>query len=148
MKGVFNKAALMLVLTVLCSGLAASGHAQVYFSVRGLLTEQFHQSEVVDFQRIRLSAERRAELGHKLGQKLERAEYIFYIAHSGEQVDGYALFDREIGQHEYIDFATFFDANVFANSSSARKLRADSNRVMTSTSSPALRSPLAQWPRR
>ena len=109
MKGVFNKAALMLVLTVLCSGLAASGHAQVYFSVRGLLTEQFHQSEVVDFQRIRLSAERRAELGHKLGQKLERAEYIFYIAHSGEQVDGYALFDREIGQHEYIDFATFFD---------------------------------------
>ncbi len=109
MKGVFNKAALMLVLTVLGSGLAANGHAQVYYSVRGLLSEQFHQSQVVDFRRVQLSAERRAELAQKLGQRLEKGEYIFYVARSGEKVDGYALFDREIGQHEYIDFATFFD---------------------------------------
>ena len=111
MKGVFNRAALMLVLTVLGSGLAASGHAQVYYSVRGLLAEQFRQSQVVDFQRIQLSEERRAVLGRQLGQKLEKEEYIFYVAHSGDQVDGYALFDREIGQHEYIDFATFFDCD-------------------------------------
>jgi Na+-translocating ferredoxin:NAD+ oxidoreductase RnfG subunit len=111
MKGVFNRAALVLVLTVLGSGLAASGHAQVYYSVRGLLAEQFRQSQVVDFQRIRLSAERRAELGRQLGQHLEKGEYIFYVAHSGDQVDGYALFDREIGQHEYIDLATFFDCD-------------------------------------
>jgi Na+-translocating ferredoxin:NAD+ oxidoreductase RnfG subunit len=109
MKGVFNRTALTLVLTVLGSGLAASGHAQVYYSVRGLLAEQFRQSQLVDFQRIQLSTDRRAELGRQLGQKLERGEYIFYVAHSGDQVDGYALFDREIGQHEYIDFATFFD---------------------------------------
>jgi len=101
----------MLVLAVVGSGLAASGHAQVYYSVRGLLAEQFRQSQVVDFQRIQLSAERRAELGRQLGQQLEKGEYIFYVAHSGDQVDGYALFDREIGQHEYIDFATFFDCD-------------------------------------
>ncbi|MGB9337917.1 MAG: FMN-binding protein, partial [Polyangiales bacterium] len=99
----------MVALTFLGSGVAASGHAQVYYSVRGLLSEQFHQSEVVDFRRVQLSAERRAELAQKLGQKLEKGEYIFYVARSGEKVDGYALFDREIGQHEYIDFATFFD---------------------------------------
>jgi len=99
----------MLVLAVAGSGLAASGHAQIYYSVRGLLSEQFRQSELVDFQRVQLSEKDREVLGKRLGQKLEREEYIFYVAHSGGHVDGYALFDREIGQHEYIDFATFFD---------------------------------------
>ncbi|MBT8469297.1 MAG: FMN-binding protein, partial [Myxococcales bacterium] len=99
----------MLVLAVAGSLLAASGEAQVYYSVRGLLAEQFRQSELVDFQRIQLSDKDRELLGRRLGQKLEKGEYIFYVAHSGDQVDGYALFDREIGQHEYIDFATFFD---------------------------------------
>jgi len=50
----------------------ATGRAQVYFSVRGLLAEQFHQSELIDFQRIRLSAELRAELGQKLGPSVLR----------------------------------------------------------------------------
>jgi Na+-translocating ferredoxin:NAD+ oxidoreductase RnfG subunit len=109
MKGVFNRPLWLLLLVVAGSGPAASGHAQVYFSVRGLLAEQFRQSELVDFQRIQLSEKDREVLGKRLGQKLERGEYIFYVAHSGGHVDGYALFDREIGQHEYIDFATFFD---------------------------------------
>jgi Na+-translocating ferredoxin:NAD+ oxidoreductase RnfG subunit len=111
MKGVFNRAALLLAVSVVTSGLAASGHAQVYYSVRGLLAEQFQQSELVDFQRIRLSADRREGIERQLGQKLEKSEYIFYVARSAEHVDGYALFDREIGQHEYIDFATFFDCD-------------------------------------
>lgn len=99
----------MLVFLLAGSVLAANGHAQVYYSVRGLLAEQFRQSELVDFQRIQLSEKDRDLLGKRLGQKLERGEFIFYVAHSGSHVDGYALFDREIGQHEYIDFATFFD---------------------------------------
>jgi Na+-translocating ferredoxin:NAD+ oxidoreductase RnfG subunit len=111
MKGVFNRAALLLAVSVVTSGLAASGHAQVYYSVRGLLAEQFRQSDLVDFQRVQLSKDRRAGIERQLGQKLEKAEYIFYVAHSADQVDGYALFDREIGQHEYIDFATFFDCD-------------------------------------
>lgn len=99
----------MLVATLAGSLLAASGDAQVYYSVRGLLAEQFRQSELVDFQRIQLTDQDRELLEKRLGQKLERKEYTFYVAHSGDHVDGYALFDREIGQHEYIDFATFFD---------------------------------------
>jgi Na+-translocating ferredoxin:NAD+ oxidoreductase RnfG subunit len=109
MKGVFNRAALLLAVSVITSGLAASGHAQVYYSVRGLLADQFRQSELVDFQRIQLSDDRREGIERQLGQKLEKSEYILYVAHSADHVDGYALFDREIGQHEYIDFATFFD---------------------------------------
>ena len=99
----------MLLLALAGSGLGAVGHAQVYYSVRGLLSEQFRQSQVVDFQRIQITAERRGAIERQLGQKLPKEEYIFYVAHSGDHVDGYALFDREIGQHEYIDFATFFD---------------------------------------
>jgi Na+-translocating ferredoxin:NAD+ oxidoreductase RnfG subunit len=109
MKGVFNRAALLLAVSVITSGLAASGHAQVYYSVRGLLAEQFRQSELVDFQRIQLSGDRREGIERRLGQKLEKSEYILYVARSADHIDGYALFDREIGQHEYIDFATFFD---------------------------------------
>jgi Na+-translocating ferredoxin:NAD+ oxidoreductase RnfG subunit len=89
--------------------LAAPGHAQIYYSVRGLLAEHFRQSEVVDFKRITLSSRLREQVERQLGEKLEEGEYIFYVAHSGDEIDGYALFDREIGQHEYIDFATFFD---------------------------------------
>jgi Na+-translocating ferredoxin:NAD+ oxidoreductase RnfG subunit len=109
MKGVFNKALFVLALAVLSSGIPGNGHAQVYFSVRGLLAEQFKQSEIVDYRRIELSARTRDHVEQRLGEKLERGEYIFYVAHSGDRIDGYALFDRQIGQHEYIDFATFFD---------------------------------------
>jgi len=111
MKGVFNRAALLLAVAVVTFGLAASGHAQVYYSVRGLLAEQFRQSDLVDFQRVQLTAERREGIERQLGQKLAKTEYIFYVARSADHVDGYALFDREIGQHEYIDFATFFDCD-------------------------------------
>ena len=95
MKGVFNRAALLLAVSIVTSGLAASGHAQVYYSVRGLLAEQFRQSDLVDFQRVQLSKDRRAGIERQLGQKLEKAEYIFYVAHSADHVDGYALFDRD-----------------------------------------------------
>lgn len=101
MKGVFNKAPVLLAAAVLSAVIAAPGHAQVYYSVRGLLADHFKDSEIVDFKRVTLSS--------RLGEKLEKGEYIFYVAHTADGIDGYALFDREIGQHEYIDFATFFD---------------------------------------
>jgi Na+-translocating ferredoxin:NAD+ oxidoreductase RnfG subunit len=109
MKCVFNKTALFL-LTLVSMSTAASGHARVYYSVRGLLAEQFQASERVDYRRVQLSDEQRNQIQTRLGTKLEKGEYIFYVAHSATHIDGYALFDREIGQHEYIDLATFFDS--------------------------------------
>ena len=76
---------------------------------RWVLAEHFHDSQLVEFERVQLSADRQDAIEHRLGEKLTRKEYIFYVARSAEHIDGYALFDREIGQHEYIDFATFFD---------------------------------------
>ncbi len=109
MKCVFNKCTLLFVLTLVAASTAASGHARVYYSVRGLLAEQFRQSDRVDYKRIQLSDQQRRQIQAQVGSKLEKGEYIFYVARSAANIDGYALFDREIGQHEYIDFATFFD---------------------------------------
>jgi electron transport complex protein RnfG len=111
MKGVFNKTPVLVAATVLSAVLAAPGHAQVYYSVRGLLADHFKDSEIVDFRRITLSSRTREEIERRLGEKLEKGEYIFYVARTADGIDGYALFDREIGQHEYIDFATFFDCD-------------------------------------
>jgi Na+-translocating ferredoxin:NAD+ oxidoreductase RnfG subunit len=111
MKGVFNKASLLLAATIVSATLTAPGHAQVYYSVRGLLADHFKDSEIVDFRRITLSSRSREQIERRLGEKLEKGEYIFYVGHSEDGIDGYALFDREIGQHEYIDFATFFDCD-------------------------------------
>jgi len=109
MKCVFNRPAVLFVLTLVSMSTAASGHARVYYSVRGLLAEQFRESERVDYTRVQLSDQQRRQIQTRLGTKLEKGEYIFYVAHSASNIDGYALFDREIGQHEYIDLATFFD---------------------------------------
>ncbi len=110
MKCVFNKPAALFVLTLVSASTAASGHARVYYSVRGLLAEQFQKSDRVDYKRVRLSDEQRNQIQARLGTKIEKDEYIIYVAHSAAEIDGYALFDREIGQHEYIDLATFFDS--------------------------------------
>lgn len=109
MKCVFNKTAALFVLTLVGASTAASGHARVYYSVRGLLAEQFQESDRVDYKRVQLTDEQRSRIQERVGTKLEKDEYIVYVAHSDADIDGYALFDREIGQHEYIDLATFFD---------------------------------------
>lgn len=51
------------------------------------------------------SAEELARLQQRLGYTPARAEYVFFVATSGEHVDGYALIDEEMGQHEQITFA-------------------------------------------
>ena len=109
MKTIFNKAAVALLLALMLTT-ASTGLAQVYYGVRTLLSEQFHTSKKVDFVRVQLDASQKQALEKQLGYRLPRQEYIFYIARTEGKIDGYALFDQEIGQHEYIDFATFFDA--------------------------------------
>ena len=87
MKGVFNEAPILAAAAGLGALLAAPGHAQVYYSVRGLLADQLKDSEIVKFSQITLSSRTREEIERRLGAKLERGEYIFYLAHSSEGVD-------------------------------------------------------------
>lgn len=85
--------------------------AEVFYTVRGLLSEQFRTSARVSYVQVHPSREQRAQVQARLGGRaLAKDDYTFYVATTGSRVDGYALFDEERGQHELISFATFFDA--------------------------------------
>jgi Na+-translocating ferredoxin:NAD+ oxidoreductase RnfG subunit len=102
-----------LVFTSACflGGFVAPARADVFFTVRELLSEQFRQSERVTHVKVRPNSVQRERIERRLGRSLGRSEYTFYVAMSGGRVDGYALFDDERGQHEPISFATFFDTH-------------------------------------
>jgi electron transport complex protein RnfG len=78
---------------------------------QALLAQRFRNSERVTFIKVRPDAAQRSALQARLGRPLAKPEYTFFVATSRGQTDGYALFDDELGQHEPISFATFFDAS-------------------------------------
>jgi Na+-translocating ferredoxin:NAD+ oxidoreductase RnfG subunit len=90
---------------------AGPAYAEVFFTVRGLLADQFKQSERVTFVHVRPTPEQRRHLEQRIGHRLAKDDYVFYVASTHGKVDGYALFDEERGQHELIGFGTFFDAD-------------------------------------
>lgn len=84
--------------------------AEQFWTTQALLADQFKTSQSVTYVRTRVDAAVRARLEARLGRALPKAEYTLFVAKSGERIDGYALFDEQVGQHEPISFATFFDA--------------------------------------
>jgi len=89
---------------------ANQADSQVFHSLRGLLSSQFQDSERVAFVEVRPRGSQRRQIESRLGHRLEKDTYTFYVARTHGRVDGYALFDEERGQHEDISLATFFDA--------------------------------------
>lgn len=85
--------------------------AEVYFDVRALLSSHFQRSERVSFVRVTPTAAERASIEQRTGRRAPRASYNVFVARTGDRVDGYAIVDEELGQHEPIRFAVFFDAN-------------------------------------
>jgi len=81
-----------------------------YTTPQALLSEHFHGSERVTYVKVKPDPSQRAQLESRLGRPLPKPEYTFFVAQSHGQPDGFALFDDQIGQHEPISFATFFDA--------------------------------------
>lgn len=92
-------------------GIANGARAEEFFTPRELLSQQFHGSDRVSYVRVTLSAAQRARVEARLGRTLPKSNYTFFVAATGSKVDGYALFDDELGQHEPISFATFFDTD-------------------------------------
>ncbi len=89
--------------------LSAPALAQVYFTVKQLLSEQYKAASAVSFTRVNVDGALNAAVQSKLGRPLPKPEYVIYVAKHGSEVVGYAVFDEERGEHENIDFATFFD---------------------------------------
>lgn len=96
---------------VLLAGAMTSAHGVEFTTPQALLSEQFHGSERVTYMKVKPDAGQRAQLEARLGRPLPKPEYTFFVATSHGRPDGYALFDEQVGQHEPISFATFFDAD-------------------------------------
>lgn len=110
LKAVFRVACSGLIVLAWLGATPGAANAEVFFTARTLLSEQFKHSERVTFVEVRPSTEQLQRIEQALGRKLPKPAYTFYVASSAGKVDGYALFDEERGQHEPISFATFFDA--------------------------------------
>lgn len=91
---------------LLCWAVPGQARAQAtYFTPRAVLAEFFPKSQLVTYQKYELSPAQRSRVEGLLGYPLKRSSYTFYVAKSGEHIDGYALLDEENGQHLPISFA-------------------------------------------
>src|ERR1700754_3077965 len=106
---IFNSAFLVL-LVLMAVALGAPVHATDFTSPQALLAQRFRSSERVTFVKVRPDEAQREALKKRLGHAPPKPEYTFFVATSHGKPDGYALFDEQVGQHEPISFATFFDA--------------------------------------
>jgi electron transport complex protein RnfG len=87
---------------------ALPAHATQYFTPSELLTEFFKDCKV-GWQPATLTDADVAEIGKKLGAKLEKKAWNVYVAKNGDgKRVGYAILDHEIGLHELIDYGVRF----------------------------------------
>lgn len=110
MKMVFNLAFRAAFLSLLVAGASVfwvrpAAAQATYFTARSVLADFFPKSQAVTFQRFELTTEQRAQLARRLGYELPRPSYTIYVAKTGETIDGYAVLDEEMGQHQPITFA-------------------------------------------
>jgi Na+-translocating ferredoxin:NAD+ oxidoreductase RnfG subunit len=109
-KGRVVAASLLLIAALGIAGSTANiASAKDFWTQRDLLAQHFHDSERVSYVRVHPDDAQRAALETRLGRALPKPEYTFFVAQSHGHTDGYALFDEQLGLHEPISFATFFD---------------------------------------
>ncbi len=107
MKIVFkiNHALAGLALACCLGGAGVARADQVYFTPRDLLADFFRTSQNVTFKKVQLSDGDRSRLAQRLGYTPSKPSYTFYVATSVGRVDGYAIIDEELGEHQPITFA-------------------------------------------
>jgi Na+-translocating ferredoxin:NAD+ oxidoreductase subunit G len=77
-----------------------------FFTTRAVLAELFPKSEHVTFRTVILTPSQRARVERRLGYVLAKDRYTIFMATTAGVIDGYALVDDELGQHQPITFAT------------------------------------------
>ena len=80
----------------------------VYLSKEDALRRVFATSERVTAERHVLTDAQVASAEDIARWKLPRREYVFYIGHTGDAIDGYALIDDERGKYHPITFIVAF----------------------------------------
>jgi Na+-translocating ferredoxin:NAD+ oxidoreductase subunit G len=89
----------LLALTLFLAPSFARGDT-VYWSQNDLLKEFFKTSERVTYVRV----EKPEELKKILGYTPKKQSYVVFVARTKDRIDGYAVIDEEMGQHEPITF--------------------------------------------
>ncbi|HYO58105.1 FMN-binding protein [Archangium sp.] len=79
--------------------------AGTFFTTPQVLKEFFPKSQRVSYRKVKLGPTELAAVQGRLGYKPAKSEYVIFVATTGAHVDGYALIDEELGQHEQITFA-------------------------------------------
>ena len=110
MKTIVKTIFIRLLVVAACLILPKGAESKVFYSIKQLLATHFKQSARVTYVQIDLTKAQKRTVEKRLKRRLGHDRYTFNVALSDGKVDGYALLDRELGQHEPIDFATFFDA--------------------------------------
>ncbi len=78
----------------------------IYIKPDEALKQVFKNSEKVSRESKQINPERKRALEKKLGTALKKTTWNFYIAKTGNTVDGYALLDQELGKTEPITVMT------------------------------------------
>lgn len=86
---------------------ASTAFAQtVYLKPAEALKIIFKDSKEIVSEKKTLTPLQKAAVEKKLGRRLQREDWNFYVARSGGKTDGYAVIDNEIGKTEPITFLT------------------------------------------
>jgi Na+-translocating ferredoxin:NAD+ oxidoreductase RnfG subunit len=110
MKTIFNFVLATVISTVLVAGSSESAAETKYFTKRTVLADFFPSSKRVTYVKFAPTKEQKKEIEKRLGYSLTKSHYTFFVAMTSERVDGYALIDEELGQHEKITFAVKLSA--------------------------------------
>lgn len=90
----------------LCVGVSLPAEAAgTFFTTPQVLKEFFPNSQRVSYRKVKLGPAELAAVQGRLGYKPTKPEYVVFVATTGAHVDGYAIIDEELGQHEQITFA-------------------------------------------
>ncbi len=94
-------------------GAALPAHATDYFTPKEVLTKFFKRGDVdphVTYKSFKLTDDEATDIAKRLGvnaSALKRDWSIYVGAREGQRV-GYAVLDKEVGLHEYIDYGVRF----------------------------------------
>ncbi len=109
MKSVFNfvypVVLALLSAVVVLTARPGQAQADTYYTRKAVLKSFFPKSEAVSFLTYTPTPGERKTLASRLGQKLTRKSYYFYVARTRGHLDGYAFIGNQRGQHKPITFA-------------------------------------------
>lgn len=89
---------------------ARPAQAEAYWDKPSLLKDFFAKSEKVTFAKLALTPAQQQSLRKRLGYD-PPAQWTVYYGKTGERIDGVAVIDNELGQHQPITFGVLIGAD-------------------------------------